>query len=84
MRGVDAEGGLCGAKRRHKKQLRATLEGVSWEVRGVGNWERESRSTIRKDMVLYNKESEFWDRDGRRPGRQMTSCVRQRCWYKDS
>ena len=66
-----------------QKQLRSTLEGVSWEAKM-----RRLKGEIliqwgHRNVLIQRGTPECWDGDGRHPGRQMTLCGRRRCWDGD-
>ena len=53
-------------------------------LRGGGYWERAPCIRSQREVVLQNRNSEFWDEDGRCPVGRMTSCGRWGFWYGES
>ena len=47
-------------------------------LRGVVDWEIESRNRIQREVLLNYGKLECWDRDRRHMGGRMTLCGRQR------
>ena len=82
-REVDARGRIGGAKRLQRNNFWPPWKDSCRKLRGGGDWERESRIRIQREVVLQNGKSVFWDGDRRRQVGLMTSCGRRRCWYGD-
>ena len=79
MKGVDIGGRLSGTKRRQKKNFKPHWQEYRGRLRGGGYLERALHSRIQREVGWKDGMSEFWDGDGRLPGRRMNSCVRQIC-----
>ena len=80
MKGVDAGGGIGGAKRQQRNNSNPPWQKFRRRLRGGGDLERMSRSRIQREVGWQDGNSECWGGGGRRPGGQITLCGRQICW----
>ena len=67
-RGVDVGGRLGGDNTLHRNNFGQPGKESRVKLRGGGDWERASHSSIQREVVLQDGKSGCWDGDGRHSG----------------